>query len=139
MSKQTKKYKKKTKYSINKTTEELTGTKIQYGSATYTLLCYAVMKSRMKPPTFSPNDVVYVLAGKFEAPVIAKRSLSVLLNAKCVEEISPNEWIATEKGINVRKIFAWYGNTVRQNQLYSRHKKSSSQKISWEDEIEINL
>lgn len=141
MSKAEKKYKKRVKYEITKTTEELTGTKIKYNSASYSLLCYSVMKSRMKNSSFSISDISYVLAGKLKSPSNAKRAVDVLLAAGCIKPASDSTWVATEYGIKVRSMFAWYGDTTAANRLYNsdRARYRIKKEISWEDEIEINF
>jgi hypothetical protein len=137
-----KNYKKPTKkYEITKTTEELTGTKIKYGSATYCLLVYAVMKSRMKANTFSTKDISHVLTGKLKNQSDAKRAADVLVRAGCLKQATESTWVATDFGIEVRKKFAWYGRTDRENKFYAIKSRSAKQRkeISWEDEIEINF
>jgi hypothetical protein len=137
-----KNYKKPTeKYKITQTTEQLTGTKIKYGSATYCLLVYAVMKSRMKENTFSTKDISHVLTGKLKNQSDAKRAAEVLVKAGCLRQATESTWVVTKFGTEVRKKFAWYGTTNRENKFYALKNRSSRQRkeISWEDEIEINL
>lgn len=129
------------KYEVTQSTEEITGTKIRYGSATYCLLVYSVMKSRMSEKSFSTKDISNVLTGKLKNQSDAKRAVNVLVNAGCLEQIDESRWKATEFGIEVRKKFAWYGNMNNEQKLYNWKNRSAKQKsqISWEDEIEINL
>lgn len=136
-----KKYKKSNRQTIGKSTEELTGTKIKYGSATYSLLCFAAMKSHMKEQSFSIPDVIYVLAGKLKTPSDTQRAINVLVGAGCLEESSNGLWRLTKFGLETRKIFAWYGSTVSSIEIEKNKHRAASRKkeISWEDEIDINL
>lgn len=134
-----KKYKNSNRQAIGKSTEELTGTKIKYGSATYSLLCFAAMKSHMKEQSFGIHDVMRVLAGKLKTPSDTQRAVNVLVNAGCLEESSSGSWKLTKFGLETRKIFAWYGSTVSEAEMGKNKHRNKTKKISWEDEIEINL
>jgi hypothetical protein len=131
--------KKKTKYKIHKSTEELTGTKIKYGSATYTLLCFAEMKSRMKQPSFSLKDVVYVISGKITRNSDAKKSINILISAGCLEQVSDGKWKITDFGIKTRKIFGSYGSIASDYKLELNRRRSlyKREEIGWEDQTEI--
>lgn len=136
-----KKYKKTTKYVIGKTTEELTGTKIKYGSATYSLLCFAAMKSRMTEPSFSIREAMHVLAGKLTRASDTQKAINILINYGCLEKSSDNRWKLTDFGMKTRKIFGWYGNTVSNFEMEKNKNRAASQKrqIGWEDQIEISF
>jgi|GEM_PF-3893316 len=122
-------------HEIHQSTEELTGTKIQYGSASYSLLCYAAMKSRFKEKTFSISDAMYVLSGRLDSSSDTKRKINVLIKQNCVEEVSSGRWQITDFGLKTRKIFGWYGNTLTVFQLEKRKADKRKSPLSWEDEV----
>ena len=134
-----KKYKRSSRHVIGKSTEELTGTKIKYGSATYALLCFAAMKSHMKEQSFGIHDVMHVLAGKLKTPSDTQRAINVLVGAGCLEESSSGSWKMTAFGLKTRKTFAWYGSTVSAIEMEKSKHRNRTKKVSWEDEIDINL
>ena len=134
----TDKYKKYSRFEVSQSTEELTKTKIQYGSASYSLLCYAAMKSRFLEPSFSVEDAMYVLSGRLDSRADTLRKIKVLIKQNCLEQISEDKWKITDFGIETRKIFGWYGNTLTNNQIEKRKKsKKRMQEISWEDAIDF--
>lgn len=121
---------------MKKTTEELTGTKIKYGSGTYSLLCYAAMKSNSKDPSFSTEDVIFVLNGKLKNSTHVNKSISVLLRANCITSIGMGRWTLTPFGVKTRKILGWYGNTVSEFEFQNNQKRREKdrKRIAWEDE-----
>lgn len=133
----TNKYAKYKKYEIKQSTEELTGTKIQYGSASYSLLCYAAMKSRYVDPSFSVKDAMYVLSGKLDKPSDALKKINVLIRQNCLEKVSADRWRITQFGMDARKVFGWYGNTLTNFQIEKRRIDKRMEPLGWEDEINL--
>lgn len=129
--------KKYARYEIRQSTEELTGTKIQYGSASYALLCYAAMKSRYSDPSFSPADVMYVLSGKLDKRSDVLRKINVLIRQNCLERVSDDRWKITEFGLEAREVFGWYGNTLTNSQIEKRKADKRKEPVGWEDQIDF--
>lgn len=124
-----------TKNRIHQSTEELTKTKIKYGSASYSVLCYAAMKSRFADKTFTVEDIMYVLAGKLNRPSDTKRKIKVLTENNCIEQVSPNRWQITDFGLETRRIFGWYGRTMASVRMERRKADNRIPPPDWEDEI----
>lgn len=132
-----KNYHKHVQHEIHQSTQELTGTKIQYESASYALLCYAAMKSRYKDKTFSIAEAMYVLAGRLDSASDTKRKIDVLIKQNCVQQVSSDRWQITDFGMKTRKIFGWYGNTLTNIQIQKHKADKRKAVISWEDEINL--
>ena len=82
-------------------------TKIQYGSATYALLCFA----KSKRTSFGVKEVVHVISGKMRCKNDVMRSINLLIQnncLKCVEtdKNSSQKWAITPEGHVVLKVIA---------------------------------
>lgn len=82
-------------------------TKIQYGGATYALLCFA----KSKKSAFNTKQVVHVLSGKMRCKNDVMRSVNLLIQHNCLECVDSSndpcrEWVITSEGHVVLRLIA---------------------------------
>lgn len=69
----------------------------QYGGSAYLALTYA----KMKGVSFPSASLAKCLSGKFNSVDGATKALKVLEKNGCVRRLSVNDWVITQKGIDV--------------------------------------
>lgn len=69
----------------------------QYGGSAYLALTYA----KMCKTSFSSKSLAKCLSGKFNSVDGATKALKVLEKNKCVRRLSINDWVITQKGVDV--------------------------------------